>query len=265
MARINSPNNAESTLAGAITASSTSFSVAAGHGVRFGTAPFVITIDSEAMLVGVRTTDAFSSVTRAYEPVAGVQTAASHSEGATVKANPTGKQLGNIYDQLGMVRIASNMTEVQITSTTNGDIMSFTGLNILGTTAILITGLCRKDVTGTNALQLGLGLNATNYDATGGSLANTCLWSSSTTARIEMGTFSLLLDSRRANYGRVSRSKIFLIDSTGAFVDDTYRRPFHAADVITDVLTQIRIRGRITPATGTGAWLRDVKIYADLI
>lgn len=264
MVRIFSPNNAESTLAGAITTGSTSFSVAAGHGVRFGTAPFVVTIDSEIIYVGTRTTDAFSNLVRAYEAVAGVQTPAAHSAGAAVKANPTGGQLTNLYNQMGLYRIDENINEVAITSTTTSDLMTFSGLNISTQAMILVTGLIRKDATGTNAAQLGLGLNATNYDPLGSGATDQCLMSTTALATVQQGWFKLWLPPRRTNYLRAGYADAYLTD-TNTVRGFSYRAPFHSADCVSATITSIRIRGRLTPATGTGAWVRDVNIYTDLL
>jgi hypothetical protein len=79
-------------LAGAITNSVTSFSVATGTGATLPTDNFCITIDSEEMFVVTRSTDALSSITRGINGT----TAASHLIGAPVNQFIT----ANLINQL---------------------------------------------------------------------------------------------------------------------------------------------------------------------
>jgi hypothetical protein len=81
MPRLNSSNNADTTLAAGITATSTSLTVADAS--LFPNAPFRITVDAEIIEVGAinRTTNTFSSLIRGQEGT----TAASHSAGASIQ------------------------------------------------------------------------------------------------------------------------------------------------------------------------------------
>jgi len=72
-------NNAQSTLAQAITATATSFGVIDGSSFPDGN--FLISADDEIMLVGTRSGNTFSSVTRGHEGT----TAAAHVSGTAVE------------------------------------------------------------------------------------------------------------------------------------------------------------------------------------
>lgn len=79
-------NNAESTLASTITSGATSLAVATGAGALFpSTGNFRIVIDAEIIIVGARTGDTLSSLTRGAEGT----TAAGHLIGASVKHGVT--------------------------------------------------------------------------------------------------------------------------------------------------------------------------------
>lgn len=79
MPRLNAANNAETTLASAISSSSTSLTVASG--AAFPAAPFLISIDDEIIEVGAKNGNTFSDLLRGREGT----TAASHNQAAKVE------------------------------------------------------------------------------------------------------------------------------------------------------------------------------------
>jgi hypothetical protein len=87
-------NNAQSTLAQAITATATSFSVVDGS--SFPADNFLLTIDDEIVLVGTRSGNTLSSVTRGYEST----TAAAHESGAAVENRFTAGTYTQLADAL---------------------------------------------------------------------------------------------------------------------------------------------------------------------
>lgn len=88
-------NNAESALAADISDVATSLTVTTGEGAKFpSTFPFRVSIDSEIIEVGARTTDTLSSLTRAQESTTG----AAHSAGATVELCITAGAVTQLQD-----------------------------------------------------------------------------------------------------------------------------------------------------------------------
>jgi len=81
MAFLQVTNRAISKLTSDISATDTSFTVTTGDGALFPTGNFIVTIENERILVGSRSGDTFSSLTRGYDGT----TAASHSAGASVE------------------------------------------------------------------------------------------------------------------------------------------------------------------------------------
>jgi len=81
MAFLQVANRAVSKLTADISATDTSFTVTTGDGALFPTGNFVVTIDDERILVGSRSGDTFSSLTRGYDGT----TAASHTAGTRVE------------------------------------------------------------------------------------------------------------------------------------------------------------------------------------
>lgn len=95
MPRLKAGNNAKSTLAAAIDAVQTSFTVVDAS--LFPDPPFRVTIDAEIMEVGAidRATNTFSSVTRGVEGTA----AAPHAQGANVENRFTAGTLAELADK----------------------------------------------------------------------------------------------------------------------------------------------------------------------
>jgi hypothetical protein len=75
------PATSDGALAAGIGSGDASCSVGSGEGAQYGTAPFYVRIDSEIILVNTRSTDSFSSITRAQFGT----TAAAHSAAAAVQ------------------------------------------------------------------------------------------------------------------------------------------------------------------------------------
>lgn len=93
-------NNAGSTLAAGITNTATSLTVAAGHGARFPTTNFHVTIGDEIVLCTTRSGDVFTIV-RAREGT----TATAHSAGASVELRVTAqivRETQGAIDQLAV-------------------------------------------------------------------------------------------------------------------------------------------------------------------
>ncbi len=88
-------NNANSTLAAAISDSAMELTVAAGEGARFPSAPFHISIGDEIMEVTVKSTDTFT-ITRAQEGTA----AAAHSQGDAVRLNITAGIIEQLQEEI---------------------------------------------------------------------------------------------------------------------------------------------------------------------
>jgi len=139
MAYLQVTNRAKSSLAASILAADTSLSVAAGGGALFPASNFVVTIEDERILVGTRTTDAFTSLTRGYDGTS----AAGHASGTVVELRV----------------IAAHVTELQ---TGKADLASptFTGTVTiptpftLGAVSVLPTGTELNFVDGvTSAIQ----------------------------------------------------------------------------------------------------------------
>lgn len=83
MPRLNSANNARTTLASNINSSATSFAVA--NALSFPASPFRITVENEIMEVGAVTANMFSQVTRGMEGT----TPTSHATGEVIEARWT--------------------------------------------------------------------------------------------------------------------------------------------------------------------------------
>lgn len=94
MAYLQVTNRAETTLASSILAADVSLSVAAGEGVLFPSSNFAITIENERILVGSRTTDTFSSLTRGYDGT----TPADHASGVVVELRVIAKHITELQD-----------------------------------------------------------------------------------------------------------------------------------------------------------------------
>lgn len=91
-------NRAESTLAAAISASATWLTVASGHGAKFPTSNFHITIDDEILKCTSRSSDTFS-VQRAQEGT----TAAAHDAGAKVQLRWTAGYVEEIHEAIALL------------------------------------------------------------------------------------------------------------------------------------------------------------------
>ena len=89
MAYLQVKNRAKSALATNILAGDTSLNVVAGEGFLFPTSNFVVTILNERILVGTRTTDTFSSLTRGYDGT----TAAGYNAGEVVELRIIAKHI----------------------------------------------------------------------------------------------------------------------------------------------------------------------------
>ncbi|WP_205683760.1 hypothetical protein [Brevibacillus migulae] len=94
MPRLQTANNAQTTLTASLTAAATSFTVT--NAASFPNAPFRITIDGEIMEVGAinKSTNTFSSVQRGLEGT----TAATHNAGAFVENRFTSGTYGELVD-----------------------------------------------------------------------------------------------------------------------------------------------------------------------
>lgn len=90
-------NFATSLLSGTtLTTGGTSFSITATTGALFPTANFVVTVDTEIMLITSRTTDTFTIGVRAYDG----STVASHSSGATVQLTMAAYTLNHAWQNI---------------------------------------------------------------------------------------------------------------------------------------------------------------------
>lgn len=130
MAFLNVANNAESTLAGGITADAVSLTVATGGGAKFPSENFHITIEDEILKCTSRSGDVFS-VARAQE---GTQ-AAAHNAGAKVQLRLTAAIITELQEAIGSLQedvselqdlaslIPSTLTKVYL-NTTQEDIAS---------------------------------------------------------------------------------------------------------------------------------------------
>jgi len=87
-------NRAVSKLTTDVSATDTSLTITTGDGVLFPTGNFVITIDDERILVGSRSGDTFSSLTRGYDGT----TAASHTAGTRVELRIIARHIQELQD-----------------------------------------------------------------------------------------------------------------------------------------------------------------------
>jgi len=94
MAFLQVTNRAISKLTSDISSTATSFTVTTGDGALFPTGNFIVTIENERILVGSRTNDTFSSLTRGYDGT----TASSHSAGASVELRIVAKHIQELQD-----------------------------------------------------------------------------------------------------------------------------------------------------------------------
>jgi hypothetical protein len=97
-------NRAEALLDGAINETVTTLDVAAGYGALFPTDNFVITIEDERILVGTRTTDTFSSLTRGYDDT----TAAEHADESKVELRIIAKHFEEMQDAIDAIGSAKS-------------------------------------------------------------------------------------------------------------------------------------------------------------
>ena len=89
MAFLQVTNRAISKLTSDILSTDTSFTVTTGDGALFPTGNFIVTIENERILVGSRSNDTFSSLTRGYDGT----TASSHTAGASVELRIVAKHI----------------------------------------------------------------------------------------------------------------------------------------------------------------------------
>lgn len=89
-------NFATTTLNGAITSGATSMVVATGQGALFPTSNFLVTIDTEVLLITSRATDTFTIGTRGFDST----TATSHANAATVQQCPTAYTLRHLWQNV---------------------------------------------------------------------------------------------------------------------------------------------------------------------
>jgi len=94
MAFLQVANRAVSKLTADISATDTSFTVTTGDGALFPTGNFVVTIDDERILVGSRSGDTFSSLTRGYDGT----TAASHTAGTRIELRIIARHIQELQD-----------------------------------------------------------------------------------------------------------------------------------------------------------------------
>ena len=96
MTMLNVANRAISTLASDISDTDTSLTVASGDGVKFPPSNFVVTIEDERILVGTRTDDTFSSLTRHYDN----STAVAHTTGTAVDLNVSAAVVNSLKSEI---------------------------------------------------------------------------------------------------------------------------------------------------------------------
>ena len=94
MAFLQVTNRAKSQLTASISSTDTSFTVTSGDGALFPTGNFIVTIENERILVGSRTNDTFSSLTRGYDGT----TASSHSAGTSVELRIVAKHIQELQN-----------------------------------------------------------------------------------------------------------------------------------------------------------------------
>lgn len=218
MSMLNVANRAISALASDISDTDVSLTVTSGEGIRFPSSNFVITVENERILVGSRTDDTFSSLTRHYDD----SVAAAHTAGQKVRLNVSAAlinslkteintKLGNVLEdtspQLGG-DLDTNSHDILLNDTTNS------------TTGIIYKGSDRfihnfHHPTGDSAVPDGLntftGVNAGNF--TMGSTATATYQGSYNTG---IG-FSALASNTSGYFNTGVGSKALMSNTTGTF------------------------------------------------
>lgn len=128
-------NNAQSTLAQAITATATSFNVVDGS--SFPTDNFLLSVDDEIMLVGARSGNTFSSVTRGHEGT----TAAAHVSGTAVENRFTAGTHMELVEAIGNNAKYKNGSG---TFTANGTTYTVTDAFITANTLVIVSPTSEK-------------------------------------------------------------------------------------------------------------------------
>ncbi len=104
-------DNAISSINGAINSSVITLDVQSGDGAKYpATGPFVVTIDDEKILVGDRSTDTMSPLTRGYDGSA----AASHLDGAAIELKAIVKHIDDITAMFTSGKIVTYEDEVVV-------------------------------------------------------------------------------------------------------------------------------------------------------
>jgi hypothetical protein len=114
---LNIKDNAQGTLLTAITDVTTPIVMHAGDGAKFPATNFVVTIDSEKILVTARTGDELTTITRGYDSTA----ASTHSADAAVKLNVIAKHIDDITGAVTTLEGEMNTAQGDIT-TNAGDL-----------------------------------------------------------------------------------------------------------------------------------------------
>jgi len=134
MAYLQITNRASSTLAASIVAADVSLSVAAGGGALFPASNFAITIENERILVGTRTIDAFTSLTRGYDGTV----AADHASGTAVELRVIAKHITEL--QTGKQDLDATLTSLAALGTAADKIAYTTGVDTWAEAAITAIG-----------------------------------------------------------------------------------------------------------------------------
>lgn len=156
----NVANRATGSLSSGINDSVSSLSVGSGEGATFPSSTFYVTINDEIMLVGSRTNDAFSSITRARESTS----ATSHDSGDTVNLHITAGTITEIHTAVNSIEDGTTT----LTSVTSAGLLSVGGG--YGSTGASISaagvGQFNGNLTTDGVLQIGTAANNHTFTST---------------------------------------------------------------------------------------------------